>query len=280
MAVALNLALGAQITVRDGDEIPVVVPPVGLTVALPEVVRVVTPVQAYQVRPLAPPRPVPAAGAGANMNAASAPDRTDVRVFLVRAVNRSVGEEAVTFLLADNKSLTLRLRTGAAQEDAFVDLRWARRVSARGQTYPFLASERALMLAMLRDERQLGRKVQSKVLELKDYPELEVTLMRTFEAGDGLLGVVYAMRNRTSSTLLLNQTVLTIGRPNRVVMVQIDHNQLRSCREDSSAEPRGTGCTTLVRVVARADDGLPTLPTLDRRNAVPFVQVAAKEKKP
>lgn len=275
VAVVMRLALGAaQLTVSDGEEVTIPVAPSGVTVQLPDVVRVVTPAADYTVRPLAAPRP-PARAPGAGP-AAPSPENLDVRVFLVRP-RPNAGEQGVTFLLADGRSVTARFIPGSARDDSFVDLRWLRRsaaAAARGRGGdPFLGPERALLLAMLRNESAHNRKLVHVKVELPAYPELEVTLLRTYESGDGLVGGVYSFVNRSRRTVVVNPTVLAIGTPNRAVLTQMDHEELRSCNEDDSPDPRGTGCMSVVRIVSRSDRELVTPGAVagERAGTMPYV---------
>lgn len=281
MAVALQLVTtAAKVTVSDGEEITVPVPQTGVTLQLPGVVRVVTPAGDYVVKPLVPPRPAPARGQGKDEGAEAS--GSDVRVVLVRPSKPAAGEQSVSFLLVDNRSVTVRLIPGSPRDDSFVDVRWGKRLagtSAGGRGGgQFLASERALMLAMLRDEAGYGRKQIDRQVELPGYPNLEVVLVRSYEA-DGLFGAVYTFTNKADTTVVVNPTVLAVGKPNRAVLTQMDHEELRPCDQDKNPDPRGTGCTSLVRVVARRE-GDPG-DVLDRApSPMPFVVgPPAKEKR-
>jgi hypothetical protein len=259
LAIALQVAATAQMTVSDGEEVTLPVAPAGLTVQLPDYVRVVTPSPEYAVKPLIPPRPPPRNGDPA---AAAAAEKTDVRVFLIRPLRADAAPQQVTFVLADSRSVSLTLLPGTARDDSFVDLRWPKRsgASARGRGgEQFLAGERTLLVAMMRDEPVSQRKIVDRKVELPAYPELEVKLLRTYETPEGLVGGVYTFTNRSKKTVVVNQAVLAVGTPNRAILTQMDHTELRSCKEDASPDPRGTGCMSVVRIVSRADrpDGLP-----------------------
>jgi hypothetical protein len=249
-----------------------------VTVQLPDYVRVVTPSPEYLVKPLVSPRPPPTNGN--NADAAALAGKTDVRVFLIKPIKADAGPQPVTFVLADSRSVTVHLVPGTARDESFVDLRWPRKAagsSARGRGgEQFLANERALLVAMMRDEPVYQRKVVDRKLELPAYPELEVKLLRTYETPDGLVGGVYTFTNRSKATVVVNQAVLAVGTPNRAILTQMDHNELRSCREDSSADPRGTGCMSVVRIVSRSERA-EVLPGSDRGAAMPFV-LTPKEK--
>jgi hypothetical protein len=275
LMVVMQLAsASAQVTVSDGEEVTVPVAPTGVTVQLPDMVRVVTPAGDYAVRPLAPPRPPPRAN-GAQAPVAP-PETTDVRVFLVRQAKPEPREQPVTFLLADNRSVTVRLVAGTARDDSFVDIRWTRRSLASGgvgrAADQFLGPERALMLAMLRNENAFNRKLWTQKVDLPKYPDLEVRLLRTYES-DGLIGSVYAFTNQANKTVVINPTVLAIGAPNRAVLTQMDHEELKACNEDDSPDPRGKGCMSVVRIVARTQRDLVTPGAVagERPGAMPFV---------
>lgn len=287
LAVVLQLVTAAaQVTVSEGEEVTVAVAPGGVTVQLPDVVRVVTPAGDYAVRPLGAARAPAAKGAG-GASPQAAPEKApaenmDVRVFLVRPAKPAAGEQAITFLLADRRSVTVRFIPGTARDDTFVDIRWSSRKSAasggRGRAgEQFLGSERALLLAMLRNEPSYGRKVVEETVELPGYPDLEVKLLRTYASGDGLVGGVYSFTNRSRKTVVVNPTVLAVGTPNRAVLTQMDHEELKSCGEDNSPDPRGTGCMSVVRIVSRAagrEAVTPGTMAADRPGtAMPFVLV-------
>jgi hypothetical protein len=267
LSILLHLAAAAQLTVSDGEEVTIPVAPAGVTLQLPDYVRVVTPSAAYVVRPLVPPRPASARG-----DASPEGEKSDVRVFLVRPARAEPQEQPVTFLLADGRSLTARFLPGTSRDESFLDLRWAKRGSnarTRGGEQ-FLAAERALLLTMLRDDRSPGRKVVEQQIELPGYSDLDVKLVRVHETPDGLAGGVYTFTNRSKRTVVVNPTVLAVGTPNRAILTQMDHEELRPCAEDASSDPRGTGCTSVVRIVSRAPR--PELaPGADRGSVMPYV---------
>jgi hypothetical protein len=288
LAVVLQLVTAAaQVTVSEGEEVTVAVAPGGVTVQLPDVVRVVTPAGDYAVRPLGAARAAAAAAKGAaGASPQPAPEKapaenTDVRVFLVRPAKPAAGEQPVTFLLADRRSVTVRFIPGTVRDDTFVDIRWSKKAAASGARgragEQFLGSERALLLAMLRNEPSYGRKVVEETVELPGYPDLEVKLLRTYASGDGLVGGVYSFTNRSRKTVVVNPTVLAVGTPNRAVLTQMDHEELKSCGEDNRPDPRGTGCMSVVRIVSRAAGREPVTPgtmAADRPGAaMPFVLV-------
>ena len=282
VAVLLAAAAGAGMSVNDGDEVTVAVGANGVTVRLPEFVRVVTPSAGYDIRPLAAPRPAQPGANGASAPAAA----TDVRVFVVRALRPQAADQPVTFLMADDRSLTVNFVPAAAgaREDGFVDLRWEKRAApSSGRVLSagdqFLSAERSLLVAMLRDDRAVGRKVLQQPVALAGHPDLEVVLVRTFES-EGLVGAVYTVRNTSSETVQLNQTVLALGKPNRAVLTQMDHGELRSCKEDNSPDPRGSGCMTALRVVARSgvSGGVGSLRVEHSSAAMPFVLANPKDR--
>jgi len=277
LAIVLQVAATAQLTVYDGEEITVPVSAAGVTVQLPDYVRVVTPSPEYLVKPLVSPRPPPTNG---NAEGAALASKTDIRVFLIKPTGPAAGPQPVTFVLADSRSVTVRLVPGTVRDESFVDLRWPRKAAgntARGRGgEQFLANERALLVAMMRDEPVYQRKVVDRRIELPAYPELEVKLLRTYETPEGLVGGIYTFTNQSKKTVVVNQAVLAVGTPNRAVLTQMDHAELRSCREDSSRDPRGTGCMSVVRIVSRSERA-ESLPGNDRGVAMPFV-LAPKER--
>jgi hypothetical protein len=276
LALVMQLtATSAQVTVVDGQELTVPVAPTGVTIQLPDFVRVVTPSADYSIKPLAPARPPPTRPAnGAPAPAAAEP--MDVRVFLVKALSATPQEQAVTFILTDSRSVTVRFLPGSARDDSFVDIHWMKRstgAGARGKAEGFLAPERTLLMAMLHGEASYGRKLVNQKVELPGYPELEVTLQWAYEAPEGLVGGVYTLTNKAKKTVIVNPTVLAVGTPNRAVLTQMDHEELKACKDDDSPDPRGTGCTSLVRIVSRSAQTIVEPGTLapERSSSMPFV---------
>lgn len=255
------VANAGRITAQDGQEITIPVGVNGITIQLPDFVKIVTPSQSFQIRPVMPQTPP---GQGGVM--------TDVQAFTVRAINLGLSER-ITFIMTNSKTVTVLFVPGQGM-DNFFDIRWPKKRS-RLNDNQFLASERALMLTMLHDFSEMDRKAMSKKVELKQYPELAVNLVRTYQS-DGLSGYVFTFVNRSSKTLTVNPTVLAIGTPNRAILTQMDHNVLKSCKEDNSLNPRGTGCMSAVRIVARGE-GTPSIAT-NARIKMPFI-VSEKEKK-
>lgn len=265
----IGKAFASTMTVSDGQEVLVGVDPIaGVTIQLPTFVRVVTPPRQFAVIPILPPAPAPTSGG--NQESASS---SDVRAFLIKSNGRSNGEERITFMLADERTVTIHFRAQMGS-DNFVDLRYPRQnqTSRSKMDSGFLASERNLMLTLLRDESGAGRQVVNTEIKLDKYSELRIILLRQFQA-DGLTGYVFTLTNMGSQTLQINPTVLAIGQPNRAMLTQLDHEILKPCKLDNSADPRGTGCITALRMVVRGQSqGLPTLAGI--RSAMPFVAIA------
>lgn len=279
LGLVLSLAATAAVTVSDGEEVTVAVDGSGVTLQLPEVVRVVTPGREFVIQPVGS---AVAARQGTRPQPGAVPEATDVRVFMVRPLSASSGEQRTTFLMGESRSVTVRFVRGGAHEENFVDLRWVKRATTNARAKDgeqFLGAERNMLLAMLRDEKALGRKVVRQRIAIAGYPDLEVYLVRSYEA-EGLTGTVYTFTNTSSATMVVNQAVLAIGAPNRAVLTQMDHSELRPCSQDNSADPRGTGCMSAVRIVARTGRvaGVGTL-SVATTSRMPFVLVQKDAKR-
>jgi hypothetical protein len=266
-------AFAGTITVSDGQEVIVGVDPLaGVTIQLPTFVRVVTPPRQFVVVPIQAPTPPPTNGGSQEVAGSS-----DVRAFLIKSNGRTNGEERITFMLADERTVTIHFRAQMGS-DNFVDLRYPRQnqTSRSKMDSGFLASERNLMLTLLKDEQGAGRQVVNTEIKLDRYPDLRIILLRQFQS-DGLTGYVFSVTNMGGQTLQINPTVLAIGQPNRAILTQLDHEILKPCKLDNSADPRGTGCMTALRMVVRGQNqGLPTLAGI--RSAMPFVAIAKDAK--
>jgi hypothetical protein len=128
---------------------------------------------------------------------------------------------------------------------------------------------------MLRDESVMSRKVLSTKIKLDRYPQLDIKLLRTFQA-EGLTGYTFSFVNHTKDTLRVNPTVLSVGAPSRVILTQMDHETLSSCDIDNSPNPRGSGCMSSVRLVVRGSSATMLGLTTDSRSQLPFM-IAVKE---
>ncbi|HYX31594.1 MAG TPA: hypothetical protein VE954_00680 [Oligoflexus sp.] len=235
-------ALGATLSVIDGQEITVPVSPDGVTIQLPTFVKIVTPAKGHYVEPLATPATAPVEG--------QAQTQSDVRAFVIKPAKSGVAEK-ITFILADDRTVTVHLSPGNTA-DSFYDIKWAPRGSSSTNIAKkdsgFLTAERSLLLSMLRDEDTGSRKIVDMSLKLDRYPDLKIKLVRTYQL-HGLTGYVFTLTNATGKTMVVNPTVLTIGVPNRAILTQLDHETLEPCSRNNSSDPRGTGCLTALRMV-------------------------------
>jgi len=266
-----GIAAAETVQITEGQEVSIPVHSAGITIQLPSYVRVVTPSREFQVSPIIPPQ-APAQGQ------ADAKQANDVRAFTINQIRGT--SERITFMLADDRNVTIRF-VPASTGDNFFDLRWitaSRSISRTKADQGFLGSERAMMLAMLRDEPTMGRKVMSADILFDVYPQLDIKLLRTFQA-DGLTGYVFSFVNSTKKTIRVNPTVLSVGMPSRLILSQMDHETLKSCADDSSSDPRGTGCMSVVRIVVRGGvaGAMPRL-NVDPRAQLPFM-ITQKEVK-
>ena len=181
--------------------------------------------------------------------------------------------EAVTLFLHDGRSVAVRFMPATEVVDNLVSVRFERPQNARRRSVDPRADERSLMKRMIVDEASAGRRVVNEELEYLQYSELRFTLRRTYRSR-GLSGYVFVVQNRTRKPLLLDPTVLAVGRPNRLALVHVDHEVLAPCHEDPSDDPHGTGCRTAMRLLVR-EEALGRQPAMDGAVGarLPFVQV-------
>lgn len=267
-SVALLLmkpVLAGTLIAYDGQDVVVPVDPtVGVTLMLPGSVKIATPPRFHTIEPIVSPISPPVSGQ-------EAPAPTDVRAFSIR-VTRSTTER-VTFVLADERSITIRFIPTPGAEH-FYDVRWQKNHINKAKDSEYLSNERSLMLALLRDDLGMGRQMVKSEIRIERYPKLKIYLVRTFQT-DGLSGYVFTITNSGKDTIQLNPTVLAVGQPNRAILTQLDHETLKPCFEDNSSDPKGSGCMTALRMVVRGIGALPTL-SQDARAAMPFM-VSVKE---
>ncbi len=264
--VLAKSALAGTVVAYEGQDVVVPVDPAaGVTLMLPGAVKIATPPRFHSIQPIVPPASQAEPGQ-------AAPAPMDIRAFSVRATRATA--ERVTFVLADDRNVTVRfIPTPGA--DNFYEVRWQKNQSAKNKDSGYLANERALMLALLRDDLGMGRQIVKTEIKIDRYPQLEIFLVRTFQT-DGLSGYVFTVTNTSKAKLQLNPTVIAISSPNRAILTQMDHETLRPCSEDNSPNPRGTGCMTALRMVVKGTGALPAL-SQDARAALPFM-VSIKEK--
>lgn len=261
-----NTALAGTVIAYDGQDVVVPVDPAaGVTLMLPGAVKIATPPRFHAIQAIVSPAPQQESGQ-------AAPAPMDVRAFSVRATRAA--SERVTFVLADDRNVTVRF-VPTPGADNFYEVRWQKAQSAKNKDSGYLANERAMMLALLRDDLGMGRQIVKNEIKIDRYPQLQIFLVRTYQT-DGLSGYVFTVTNTSKEKLQLNPTVVAIGSPNRAVLTQMDHEILKPCSEDNSPNPRGMGCMTALRMVVKGTGALPSL-SQDARAALPFM-VSIKER--
>ena len=236
----------------------------GTVVSLPEPVRLVPPTSNVVVEPLQ----AQATGDRPSRKGDAPPPVMHFRVTVAMA--GAPRPEMVTFVLASGLSVPVQFVPAGEAADSFAELqRPRRRVAAMGD---FLGAERALLRSMLLDEAY-RREVVDESWIYENVPELRWHLVRRHR-GDGLVGYTFHVENLSRAPLRLNPTVLSVGRPNRAVLVQVDHERLADCRsveqaERTEAEPPGT-CRTVLRLVVRGETEL-ARPRVDSPTDMPFI---------
>lgn len=248
LSILLGVVMSAQAAVyevSDGELVGVPLNTVtGTVVHLPGSARMVTPSKTLQISPLG------AGGAPTGSNKKAVP-YSAVEFLQVKVREGHTAQvEVVTFALADGRSITVMFSPGGAA-DNYVDLRFpAPRKPEAVRPSGFLPDERELMGLMLRDDPE-RREVLDETVVYEQYPELSWQLRRRFRY-DGLTGYVFVLENLTTKPLRLDPSVLSVDRPTRLALVQVDHDGLLACDKNGDVtDPRGGGCRTLLRMVVR-----------------------------
>ena len=244
MSFVMALALTAQAALFEVEDGGLVGVPLntttGTVVHLPGIVRVVTPSKTLEIAPLG------AGGAPASSGKKPVP-YSAVEFLSVKVREGYTPEtEMVTFAMVDGRSITVMFSPGGAV-DNFADLRFPAPVrSESARPSGFLPEERELMALMLRDDLE-RREVVDETVVYDQYPELSWQLRRRFRF-DGLTGYVFVLENLTNKPLRLDPSVLSVDRPTRLALVQVDHDGLLPC-DKTAQDPRGGGCRTILRMV-------------------------------
>lgn len=225
----------------------------GSLVQLPFSVKTITPSEHFEITDVAP--DVDAATGG----------KVDVRLFLVKPLASSRSER-VTFVLGNGKSVAARF-VAADEADKHYDLVFPSDTKKRKDPR-FLQSEIALMRSMKRDEAgDFARQITDESVKLTNIEGVSATLTRVF-ASQGLVGYVFELRNKASETVRIAIPSLSLGNPNRAVLLAVDKDVLEACGF-ISASP---ACKTRLLVVARGESnesrGLSTTPG----STMPFVR--------
>ena len=163
----------------------------------------------------------------------------------------AVSTELVTLVLASGSAVSLRLVPTPGAEP-FADLQYPPKPAEDWEQAGFLQPERELMLAMFRDEPH-RREVLDEEQIYEPYPSLSWHLRRRFR-GDGLVGYVFVLENRTrKDTLRIDPSVLAVDQPNLAVLVSVEEDVLAPCGKKGE----GRACQTVLRLVVR-ESGAPT----------------------
>lgn len=232
-------AYAATYTVTEGQDVAVAINPLGTIIKLPTFVKNVQEPINFVLK---------------EITNNSADGKSSVNSFQLTAKGNNPQPERITFILANEKPVNV-LVTPTTKGESYVELKFPPQGSRKSEVEgsPYLKNEMALMLAMLRDENKANRRVLKEKVTFPEYPQLSFQLVRDFRA-DGLTGFVFTVENKSNETLRVNATVLQFGRPNRAVMLQMDHDRLEPCHKNNSADPRGTGCVAAIRLVLRGQE--------------------------
>lgn len=244
---------------------------VGTVVQLPEAVQLVPQTAYVIVEPLRAQGPAPAAK-GKNQ-----PKPKPVQHLRVRLPVGQAGKpETVTFVLASGKSIPVRFVPTSPTADAFASIQWERPAS-KNFGHTFLAEERALMERMFADD-PFRRELVDERWRYDAYPQLEWHLIRRHRGMDGLVGYTIVLTLLDNKEWRFDPTVLAIGRPNRVVLSQIDAEHLAPERAIKKAERKGYPSpgvtTTVLRLVVREAGQEPT-PVVHIDHEMPFLSASA-----
>lgn len=263
------------ITVSNGSIVTVYVDKTyGATIELPSAVHVVTPPKYIKVEPLTDPI--------TSINQSSTPNMTtanDVKIFQVYPAKNKNIIDKMNFLLWNGKNISVQFVQSDSLQDNFYQLKFSGKSENNQSRFAsnskfFLSDEKNLIVKMLKDDGGTDRKIVNAKVTIDKYPDLRVKLVRIFSQ-DSLTGYVFTVTNTSSKTITLNPTVLTIGAPNRIEMIQTDHEELQSCKENNDPNPRGTGCMTALRIVTRDAKDLDSVTNLGTNSKAPFTTVPA-----
>lgn len=194
----------------------------------------------------------------------------DVTVFSIAPGAKK--QDSVIFLLSNGKSIRVNLIPSTSNvSDSFYQLKYIENTNNNFSSNSkfFLSDEKNLMIAMLKDDSKYGRKIVSQNILIQDYPELDFKLLRIYDASK-VQGYVIKVENKSDKALQLNPTVLKIGNPNSIVMIQNDHDTMDSCTKNSDPNPTGTGCFSILRLVVRNQSNINSLALGDEQK-MPFL---------
>lgn len=181
-------------------------------------------------------------------------------------------QDSAIFLLSNGKSIQINFIPSTLNvADSFYQLKYSNNSnnSYVSNAKFFLSDEKSLMISMLKDDVKYGQKKVLENLEIKEYPELEFKLVRTYDSNK-MQGYVIKIKNKTNKIIQINPTVLKIGNPNSIVMIQNDHDTMDSCEKNSDPNPTGTGCFSILRLVVKNQSNINAM-TLSDETKMPFL---------
>ena len=128
------------------------------------------------------------------------------------------------------------------------------------------------MRALIRDESgTFARQETSESVSLAGLDGFKATLTRVF-ATAGLAGYAFELRNVSGEGATVPVTTLSLGAPNRAVLVHVDKDLLDSCRFVPSPS-----CKTRLLIVARGDVTESRALGVTSGEPAPFMRPDAKE---
>ena len=264
-AIVIYVSNGSVVTVQVDKNY-------GATIELPSAVHVVTPPKFLKVEPLTDPI--------STVNPSSMPSlnsTNDVKIFQVYPSKNKIMTDKMNFLLWNGKNISVQFILSDSIQDNFYQLKFSGAGGNNQSRFAsnskfFLSDEKNLIVKMLKDDGGTDRRIVNAQVKIDKYPDLLVKLVRIFKQ-DSLTGYVFTVTNQSSKTITLNPTVLTIGEPNRIEMIQADHEELQSCKENNDPNPRGTGCMTAVRIVTKDFKDSESSMTIGTNTKSPFITV-------
>lgn len=248
----------------------------GSTIALPANVHIATSPLYFKAQPL---------------RAESTADSKDVSVFqIMPPESKRHITDKMNVLLWNGKSISIQFVVDNDIADTMYTLKFnspsdekSHRKSESESNGNHLLSQKNLLIHMIKDDPTDDRRVVRMDVNFPGYPDVSMRLVRLFH-DDDLSGYVFLVTNTSKKTLTLNATALSMGKPNRISLIQIDYEKLESCKENNSNDPRGTGCTTALRIVAHEDSSSSKFAFSNAQSSsdsskVPFVTIVKDPKK-
>lgn len=210
----------------------------GVTIVLPRAVSSLVPPKNFTVHPIGAANP-------------KTGQVDNPRSFLIESLSEGASDVMTVFLTGKEKGfLTFSLKSTkdgrGVQEFCLPD-------STRYKvTQDYLSTETNMMLAMIRDDAAFGRKQISEKMDLAGFEKTKVQAARIFRA-EGYTGYTFLVTNASSKAIRLNLPSLSFGKPNKAVMLHVDHEILEPCSKNKGRNPKENGCTTALRVLIDGD---------------------------